>query len=98
MRQSLRIAFLLTVFISTTALTVALLTNPGPRPHLCVALVPVLMLGDYYTTLAYASLVRQANRDTDLARIELNPMWKSDVARLRNGRAMSSSSEASVHL
>jgi hypothetical protein len=41
------------------------------------------MLADYYLTLLYAWLVKRTDSSADLAAIELNPMWKRDVADIR---------------
>jgi len=64
--------------------TLAMIASPKPlRPDYYVALVPVLMLADYYLTILFAWRVKCIHESADLAALELNPMWKSDVANLR---------------
>ncbi len=46
-------------------------------------LVPALMLADYYLTLASARLAKCINPTIDVASLELNPIWKADVAKFR---------------
>jgi hypothetical protein len=84
MRKSLLVVFVLIASIFTAVLIIAILTVPSPSgPDRCVALIPALMLADYYTTLTYAWLAKRTNKTADLASMELNPLWKAAVARLR---------------
>jgi hypothetical protein len=84
MRRSLVVAFMIVECLFIAIVVAGLLSGEKlDDPKWIVLLLPALMLADYYLTILYGWLIRGFYKIADLAIIELNPMWKADVARLR---------------
>ena len=84
MRTPFVIALALAELLFATVIIAVLASDPEPRgPDAWVVSIPILLLGDYYLTILFAWLVKQTWSSADLGAIELNPMWKRHVAKLR---------------
>lgn len=84
MRPPFRIAYFAAILAFTTVAILAMANDPEPHNlHPLVFVLPTMMLADYYLTLTIAALMKQQYPRIDLARFELNPMWKADVVKLR---------------
>ncbi len=84
MRTPFVVAFVLAELLFATVIIAVLVSNPEPRrPEPWVVLIPILLLCDYYLTILFAWLVKRTWSSADLSEIELNPMWKRHVAKLR---------------
>ncbi len=84
MRTWLLVVYLATISAFSAIVLFAMVSTRDMRaPDPLIAIVPFLMLADYYSTLLYASRVKRSHKTVALTDVELNPMWKADVARLR---------------
>jgi hypothetical protein len=84
MRPGFRIAYYFAISIFTAVIFVALIEDTEVHRFDPLSLLPAIVAcTDYYGTLVVASLIRQRNPAADLGRLELNPLFKKDIAHLR---------------
>src|SRR5262245_60691593 len=84
MRSWLRVAYLIAIAVFTAAVAIAMFWNEEAFRFDPLSLAPAIVAcTDYYGTLLVAMLVRRHHPDADLRKLELNPLWKNDVAGLR---------------
>jgi hypothetical protein len=84
MRPWLKVAYFIAIAVFTAVVGMALFYGEEPFRFDPLLLAPAIVAcTDYYGTILVAMLVRRQFPNADLRRLELNPMWKSDVAGLR---------------
>ena len=84
MRPWLRVVYFIAIAVFTAVIAMAMFTAQEPFRFDPLSLAPAISAcTDYYGTILVAMLVRRQCPDADLRRLELNPLWKNDVASLR---------------